>query len=922
MPIEEQLKASLEESGERKVADEALRASEERFRQLAENIHEVFWLLDVVQQKVIYVSPAYEEIWGRSCASLYASPTPWPDSVHPDDLERVRQVVTTSQTTGTYDEEFRIVRPDNSIRWIRERAFPVRDATGAVYRMAGVAKDITEQKQSDEELRGSEARFRTIFEQAAIGIALVAITDGRIIRCNQALAEMLGHSVDELVHLTVEDISQADDYVDDREQWEKMVTDATARYQMEKRYRRKDGQLIWGLLTASVVRDSAGGPLFIIGMVEDITNRKRAEQAVRENATFTEDVLNSLTAHVVVLDEQGAIIAVNEAWRRFARDHGAGAPDSIGHNYLTVASELVMRDHPAGAAEATAGIRAVLAGGRTSFTLEYPGHGPGQTRWFRLHVSPLTGGRRGVVVSHHDISELKQGMEALRASEQRFKALFEQAAVGVAQTDAGTGRFVQVNQRFCEIVGRNRQELEQLTFAGITHPQDIGRDLDAMRKLKAGAIREFTQEKRYLRKDLSEVWASLTVSPMWTPGETPDYCIAIVQDITERKRLEEHFLQAQKMEALGRFSGGVAHDFNNILAAIVGYAELCQMNLKDNPVVREHLGAVMQAAIRATDLVRQILTFSRQQPQERRAIQLRPVVLESLKLLRATIPSTIEFDTSLAADAPTVLANANQIHQVLVNLGTNAWHAMKDRTGRLQVKLERWVVDVAQAAAQPRLRPGLYARVSVTDTGCGMDQATLRRIFEPFFTTKPPGEGTGLGLAVVHGIMDNHDGAVTVYSQPGEGTVFHLYFPAHGGEATMVAAEAGPVPRGQGERILVVDDEELLARLMQQALGTLGYVVETATQPATALAMVRTDPQRFALVLTDQTMPGMAGLVLASQLLKIRPGLPIILMTGYSLSLTAERVEAAGIHQLLFKPTTIHALGTAVHAALTARPIP
>jgi signal transduction histidine kinase len=388
----------------------------------------------------------------------------------------------------------------------------------------------------------------------------------------------------------------------------------------------------------------------------------------------------------------------------------------------------------------------------------------------------------------------------------------------------------------------------------------------------------------------------------------------------EHRNLEEQLWQAQKMEAIGTLAGGIAHDFNNILTAIMGYTQLAQMVLKEDPKVRDHLSAVLQATKRATDLVRQILTFSRQQPQERLPIQLQPVMIESLKLLRATIPSTIEFDTSLAADAPTVLADATQIHQILMNLGTNAWYAMKDRTGRLQMKLEKRVVDETYAATQPRLRPGIYARLSVSDTGCGMNQATLRRIFEPFFTTKPPSEGTGLGLAVVHGIMDNHDGAVTVHSQPGEGTIFHLYFPAHTGEAPVTAVEQGPVPRGHGERVLFVDDEELLVQLGQKMLAELGYKVEVATQPALALAMVRADSQRFALVLTDQTMPGMTGFGLASQLLKIRPGLPIILMTGYSASLTSVQVEAAGIRRLLLKPTSIHSLGTAVHMALSAKP--
>jgi PAS domain S-box-containing protein len=526
----------------------------------------------------------------------------------------------------------------------------------------------------------------------------------------------------------------------------------------------------------------------------------------------------------------------------------------------------------------------------------------------------------GIVVMAQDITERTRADGALRASEKRFKALFEQAAVGVAQADAATGRFLQVNQRFCEIVGRSREDLARLTFATITHLKDLDQNLESLRQMKTGAIREATHEKRYLRNDGSEVWVNLTVSAMWSPGETPDFIIAVAQDITERKQLEEQIRQAQKMEAIGTLAGGIAHDFNNILTAIVGYTELARMVLKEDPEVHAHLGAVLQAASRATDLIRQILTFSRQQPRERRSIDLLPVVEESLKLLRATIPSSIEFETSLATDSPTVLADATQIHQTIMNLGTNAWHAMRDRTGRLQVKLERWVVDLPQASAEQRLRPGVYARVSVSDTGCGMDQETQQRIFEPFFTTKPPGEGTGLGLSVVHGIMDSHDGAVTVHSRPGEGTVFRLYFPAHAGVASLAPAQVGPVPRGHGEMILVVDDEETIAQLIQQALVFLGYRVEFATQPQAALAMVLTDPQRFALVLTDQTMPEMTGELLAGLLRKIRPGLPVIMMTGYSAAVMSDRVEAVGIRQLLLKPVTISSLGTAVHAVLFATP--
>jgi PAS domain S-box-containing protein len=520
-----------------------------------------------------------------------------------------------------------------------------------------------------------------------------------------------------------------------------------------------------------------------------------------------------------------------------------------------------------------------------------------------------------------DITEDKKADDALRASEQSFRAVFDQAAVGVVQTEVATGRFIKVNRRFCQITGRSRQELGQLTYMAITHPDYAADDQKYIEQLKTGAIREYSREKRYLRKDGSEVWVQLTVSPMWTPGEKPDYCIVIAQDITQRKRLEEQMAQAQKMEAIGKMAGGIAHDFNNILAAINGYAQLADLTLEENPTARHHLGAVLQASGRAADLVRQILALSRHQPLQRRPTALAPVMAESLKLLRATIPATIEFEVSLAPDTPVVLADSTQLHQILMNLGLNAAHAMKEGPGRLQVGLKPWVIGRRKVAGAPRLAPGRYARLSVRDTGHGMDKATLRKIFEPFFTTKPEGEGTGLGLAVVQGIMNSYEGAATVASTPGEGTTFDLYFPAHEGEAAPDAPKDRPIPRGQGQKILFVDDEELLARLAHEVLTGLGYQVEFATRPDRALALVREDPLRFDLVFTDQTMPGMTGLALAAGLRQLRPALPVILMTGSSLALTTEHLEAAGIRQLLPKPATLCSLGLAAHAAL-ARPNP
>jgi signal transduction histidine kinase/DNA-binding response OmpR family regulator len=387
------------------------------------------------------------------------------------------------------------------------------------------------------------------------------------------------------------------------------------------------------------------------------------------------------------------------------------------------------------------------------------------------------------------------------------------------------------------------------------------------------------------------------------------------RDITERRKLEAQFRQAQKMESIGMLAGGIAHDFNNILSAILGNLHLARLDAENQPELLGYLDNIGQATRRATDLVNQILTFSRQNKQEREPLKLNHVVLEALKLLRASVPATIRIQTDLT-ETPTVLANATAIHQVIMNLGTNAWHAMRDRPGTLKMEMNVIEVDADFAAAHPDLHPGRHVRLSVSDTGHGMDPATLERIFDPFFTTKGVGEGTGLGLAVVLGIMQSHDGAITVYSEPGIGTTFHLYFPVFESETTSGETVTEHIPQGRGEHILFVDDEPALGSVGKKMLERLGYRVTVKLNALETIAAIRDQPGMFDLVITDLTMPGMDGLKLGSQLRQLQPGLPIILTTGYTGVMTDEKVREMGFRELIVKPTTARALGEAVHRAL------
>ena len=373
-----------------------------------------------------------------------------------------------------------------------------------------------------------------------------------------------------------------------------------------------------------------------------------------------------------------------------------------------------------------------------------------------------------------------------------------------------------------------------------------------------------------------------TASPVRdSSGDIINY-VSIHRDITREVKLEAELHQARKMEAIGLLAGGIAHDFNNILAAIMGFTELSLFKIPEDNPVRGNLEQVLKAASRASEVVKQILTFTRQGVQERKPVRIAPIVLEALKLLRSSLPSTIEIrqEIEVMPGEDVVLADPGQIHQVLMNLGTNAGHAMRTKGGTLSVKLSV-ITDASQLSVHPDLKAGPHVCITVSDTGHGMDSAVLERIFDPYFTTKGPGEGTGLGLSVVQGIVKNHNGAITVSSEPGQGTTFSVFLPVLE-NVDAADAKALQAPPTGSERILLVDDEEALVDLGKEILETLGYQVTATTSSLDALEIFRAQPYAFDLVITDMTMPSLTGRELAKKIIALRSDTPIILSTGFS----------------------------------------
>jgi PAS domain S-box-containing protein len=491
---------------------------------------------------------------------------------------------------------------------------------------------------------------------------------------------------------------------------------------------------------------------------------------------------------------------------------------------------------------------------------------------------------------------------------ERLHAVVESSPAGTIMVDA-KGTIVLVNREVERMFGYAREELlgrkvELLLPDPLRagHPEHRSLFVANPQARRMGAGRDLFGR----RKDGSEVPVEIGLTPVRTAEGL--FVISSIIDISERKRaererdrLEEQLRQSQKMEAVGTLAGGVAHDFNNILAAIVGYAELVRDACADRPPVVADVDEILHMARRGRHLVESILRFSRREAMERSPVDLAVVLAESETLLRATLPANVALRMQAGATPlPKVLADPVSLQQVLVNLATNSAHAMP-RGGALDVRVEPTYVRDSVARGHPDLREGPYVVVSVSDTGMGMDPVTRARALEPFFTTKPPGQGTGLGLSVVHGIVRNHEGALDLVSAPDVGTMVKLYFPAiEGDEAPPASTEKAPDE--SSPLVLVVDDERRLADVTKRRLEKLGYRVVVATDPGKALAMFRQRSDEWAFMFVDYLMPGMNGLELAREVRRIRPEFPIALMSGYVGDLSTEEVEAAGIAILLRKP--------------------
>jgi signal transduction histidine kinase/CheY-like chemotaxis protein len=412
--------------------------------------------------------------------------------------------------------------------------------------------------------------------------------------------------------------------------------------------------------------------------------------------------------------------------------------------------------------------------------------------------------------------------------------------------------------------------------------------------------------------------AEMRTSQMDWDGERAH--LVWLRDVSDRKRMQSALIRSEKLQALGTLAGGIAHDFNNLLLAVSGNAKLALAQLPEEHPAYSNVVEIAKAASRAVALTKKIQSFSRQEEVKLQPIEIQPAVEETLSLLRATLPTRIELRARFTGKLPPVLADSSQVHQIMVNLATNAADAIGDRPGWLEFSGCPVQVDANDSTLSSKLPPGPYVKLAIQDNGPGMDRATLGRAFEPFFTTKPQGRGTGMGLAVVHGIMKSHSGEITAYSEIGKGTVFNLYFPAaQAVKPETLAKPAASPAQGEGRRILYVDDEEPLVLLITRTLKRLGYDVMGFVDPLKALHAFRADPNGFDALVTDLSMPAMSGTDLAREVLEIRTDLPIVLTSGYVRPQDHEIAKQIGIREVILKPDTVEDLGDTLHRLLEKR---
>jgi len=755
-----------------------------------------------------------------------------------------------------------------------------------------------------------EELYRSIVEDQSEFIVRW-LPDGIRTFVNKSYCEYYGRSKEELVGTSFFPLIKPEDLVRVKQRL-KNLTPENPISTDEHRVKLPDGSTGWNKWTDRAIFDENGRLIEYQSVGEDITERKRAEEAIQKSDKRIRDLTEMLPEAIFEADlDINLTYANREAFSLF------GFTQKDFENGLNGINLLVPEERDKARNNLLKRLQGEELGG-----IQYKAIKKDGTVFpILLHVSPIIEqgtfkGFRGIIL---DLTERIRAEEALIQSEERFRLAFQTSpdAININQMD---GTYIEVNEGFVELTGYSREEVVGKSSLDIKIwdiPEDRQRLIEGLKR--DGRVKNL--ESRFLMKDGSYRYALMSANLIRLQGEP--HILSITKDITDKKkmeeeksRLEEQLHQAQKMEAIGNIAGGIAHDFNNILTIIIGFGQLIRDKSQDS-LAQQNIQQILKAANRAKFLVQQILTFSRQAEHKFIPLRLQSITKEVVQLLKATTPTTVNISADIQPQCSAVNADPTQVHQILVNLCTNAVHAM-DEKGVLKISLQEVDLNADALRFQPKIIPGRFAQLSVSDTGTGIKEEILKLIFDPFFTTKEVGKGTGMGLSVVHGIVEEHGGFIKVDSQVGKGSTFYVFFPVTENAEKGISERKTTLPIGT-ERILFIDDEETLLKLAKRMLQGLGYSVTVESSSLKALQIFKSDPDQFDLIVTDQTMPNMSGLELMAEILKVRPDIPVILCTGYSSKISEETAGKKGLSKYIVKPYDKKVLAEAIREVMNKK---
>lgn len=878
-------------------------------------------------------NPGAERISGYSSEEVLGQPLSifCPTELMDEQNEMLRRVY---EEGVVQNYETKRLRADGRLVDVDVTADVIKDRMGELQGITILVRDITGRKKMEASQRESEQCLRQIYENMEIGVARVSL-ESCFMAANDAYCRMMGYSERELIGMHVSRITHPDILQKNMELQKQLAAGEIDHYRLEKRYIRKDGQVIHGILDANLIRDSQGKPLYCFCSSVDITERKKAEaeknRALKE-ATFRTKELEALLYGAKLVLQESDFETVARRIFDSAREMTGARVGYVG--VLEESGEKRVLFLEADGAPHCGELRfpqpalhlqdRVYETGKPFYqnNFKWPDCLPGghiqlcNVLFAPMVVNNEVVGVIGLANKKGNFDENDQritealgnlaalslknnrSVKELQESKTNLLYLFENISSGVVVYEPIGGgedfRIFDLNPVVVRRTGLRKNEVvgKRLTevFPGIlrTKMLDLFRQANRMGEPQYLPLTEY-------KDDLLHYWVESMIYRL-----PSGRIVALFEDKTEQVLLEQRLRQSEKMEALGQLAGGIAHDFNNILGAIIGYAEMASDDAAEGSRLEKNLEQILSAGERARRLIKQILSFSSNREDVREPQFIGPVVKDAVEMFCGTAPASLQVDCRISNDTFPVLADPTKIHEAVVNLCFNAAHAVEQK-GVIRIICDERTVDSRIEGRIGVIEPGIYSVIEVKDNGYGMSEEIISHIFEPFFTTKKVGEGSGMGLAVVFGVVKGHKGNIVVDSKPGQGTTFRIFLPKT--QQNVEPKQKSPeCARGGNERVLFVDDEEMLCDMAKLALGGLGYRVTACSNAEEALQLIRKNPLAFDIVLTDQTMPGMSGIELSAKLLRIRESLPIILCTGYRKDFQEKEAYELGIREVCMKP--------------------